>query len=340
MGSFDTTRDDATWSAWLKEAGLDDVYYSARYARIWAREERGELVGIRHQSEAGKILYPLVLVPLDALPGGSGLLEARTPYDFGGPRVVSGDADEVQRAFQPVLVDWMRTQGVVSEFARIHPLADGGRPADAQIHAQHFLVDLSQSYDALFADQHRRHRRGVRAFSRRHEPARVLSSISEDDAAAFAELYETTMTRVGAGDDYYFSRSTLADLMSLDEMCLVRAGDAERTWGAALFLRSGSDLFYYLGASSNDRPSGTNNAIFDAAIRHGQSQGLRALHLGGGGESLREFKSQIGRSAVDYYVLRRLIDEPRYSALCKECGVADSSGFPAFRPLLVEQRRA
>jgi hypothetical protein len=338
MFCFETTRDDETWSAWLARAGIDDVYYSSRYGQIWAREELGTFVGVRYESGEGSVLYPLLLVSLDSLPGGSGLFEARTPYDFGGPRGQGSDLEALHRAFQAPLLDWLRSLGVVSEFARIHPLSRGGRPAEARLHAENFIVDLTMAYDDLFSSQHRRHRRAVRSFTRRNGNAEVIRQISDKDASSFIALYEITMSRVGAGSDYYFTRDTLSSLMSLDEMCLVRVAGESATWGAALFVRSGSDLFYFLGASADDRPPGANNAVFDAAIRHAQSQGLRTLHLGGGGQSLRRFKSQIASGTVPYYVLQRIVDEPRYAALCEACGVSHSSDFPAFRPMLRQRR--
>jgi hypothetical protein len=338
MSSFETTQDDETWSTWLANADVNDVYYSARYGRIWAHEERGSFIGIRYESPAGRVLYPLLLVPLDSLPGGSGLSEARTPYDFGGPMGEGDDLEALHRAFRAALLDWFHSRRVISEFARIHPLSPGGRPADAKLHAENFVVDLTVAYDDLFSSQHRRHRRAVRAFTRRHGEANVISDLSPDDASSFIELYELTMNRVGAGSDYYFTRETLSALMSLDEMRLVRAEGENHTCGAALFLRAGSNLFYFLGASASERPPGTNNAIFDAAIRHAQSQGLLTLHLGGGGESLRQFKSQIASGTVPYYLLQRIIDEPRYAALCEACGVSASAHFPPFRSMLVEQR--
>jgi hypothetical protein len=338
MSSFETTRDDETWSAWLAGAGINDVYYSAAYARIWAREEHGRFIGIRYESPMGRILYPLVLVPLDPLPGGSGLVEARTPYDFGGPWGDGADLHALHRAFQDVLIDWLRTRSVISEFARIHPLRKGGQPPDAKIHAENYIVDLTAPYDEMFSTQHRRHRRAVRAFHRRNHETHWISDISPLDVSDFTELYAHTMARVAASTDYRFSEPTLAALMSLDEMCLVRATSEIGVSGAALFLRSGDDLFYYLGASTDDRPAGTNNAIFDTAIRHAQSRGLRTLHLGGGSESLRDFKSQIATGTVPYSVVQRIIDEPRYAALCQTLGVSDSTYFPAFRAKLVERR--
>ncbi len=339
MASLQTTEEDATWAAWLAEAGLDDVYYSAGYARIWAQEERGSFVGIRYSSAAGLLLYPLILVPLDALPGGAGLLEARTPYDFGGPRAFGEDLETLHEAFRAELVTWLRSRGVISEFARLHPLSKGGRPADAELHAENFVVDLTPTYEVLFASQHRRHRRAVRAFTKRHGEPRVIPEIGASHAATFVELYARTMERVGAGADYFFGEDTLRRLTRLDEMSLVRAEASDGAAGAALFLRSDRDLFYFLGASSSERPSGTNNAIFDAAIRYGQSLGLRTLHLGGGSDSLRAFKSQIASGTVPYHVLLRVVDEAKYAEVCEACGVDDSGQFPAFRRLLVAHRR-
>jgi hypothetical protein len=340
MSSFETTQDDEVWSAWLANAEVDDVYYSSRYARIWAQEEHGSFVGIRYRSTAGEVLYPLLLVPLDSLPGGSGLVEARTPYDFGGPRGDADDLEELHRAFSTALLDWFGSRRVVSEFARVHPLSKGGRPPHAKLHAENFIVDLTVSYEDLFSSQHRRHRRAARAFNRRNGKAGALSNVAPDDVSSFAALYDLTMSRVGASLDYRFTRETLSALMSLDEMCLVRAEDDGGTCGAAIFLRSGSNLFYFLGASASNCPPGTNNAIFDAAIHHGQSQGLRTLHLGGGGESLRDFKSQIATGTVPYFVSQRVVDEPRYAKLCEACGSSGATHFPAFRSMLVERRFA
>jgi len=340
MSSFETTQNDEIWSAWLANADVDDVYYSSRYARIWAHEEHGSFIGIRYESTAGRVLYPVLLVALDSLPGGSGFSEARTPYDFGGPWGDADDLEELHRVFRLALLDWFQGRRVVSEFARIHPLSEGGRPADAKLHAENFIVDLTVAYDDLLASQDRRHRHAVRAFTRRNGEAKVISDVSPDDTSSFVELYELTMRRVGAGSDYYFTRETLSALMSLDEMCLVRADSENGTCGAALFLRSGSNLFYFLGASASERTPGTNNAILDAAVRHAQSQGLRTLHLGGGGESLRRFKSQIASGTVPYYALQRIVDRPRYVTLCEACGASGSTHFPAFRSMLLERRRA
>ena len=339
MASFETTEEDATWADWLTSTGTEDVYYAARYGRIWAAEESGRFIGIRYSGPAGVVLYPLILVPLDSLPGGAGLLEARTPYDFGGPRGFGEDLDALQKTFRAALLQWLASQGVVSEFARLHPLCGGGRPADAKLHAENFVVDLAIPHDDLFAAQHRRHRRAVRAFTKRHGDPSVTSDIHTGDAAMFIDLYRDTMERVGASTDYYFGSETLRALSELDEMSLIRAGSVDDPSGAALFLRSGADLFYFLGASSGERPAGTNNAIFDAAIRYGQSLGLRMLHLGGGSESLRSFKSQIASGSVPYYVLLRVVDRERYSALCEACGATGATQFPAFRPLLVANRR-
>lgn len=340
MSVFETTRDDETWSAWLARADLDDVYYSPRYVRIWEREERGSFVGIRYESPTGQMLYPLLLVPLDALPGGSGLLEARTPYDFGGPWGDSSDLEALHREFRVALLDWLRSRDVVSEFARIHPLREGGRPADAKLHAENFIVDLTVAYEELFSSQHRRHRRAVRAFKRRYGGAELISDVSSEEVSMFVELYARTMHRLSASLDYRFSEQTLAALMSLDEMCLARASDDGGVRAAALFLRSGRDLFYFLGASADERPPGANNAIFDAAISHAQSCRLQRLHLGGGSESLRDFKSQIATGTVPYRLVQRVVDEPRYAALCEACGASGSSAVPAFRSKLVESRQA
>lgn len=334
MAHLETTDDSSTWSGWLADAGLDDVYYAPEYASIWAREEGGRFCGIRYQSRAGRVLYPVLLVPLDRLPGGSGLFEARTPYDFGGPRGDGFDLQMLQAEFRDAVIRWFRARGVVSEFARLHPLANAGWPPDATLHAENYVVDLRRPYEDIFESQHRRHRRAVRGFVRRSAEPLVVDG-TRQDAAAFFSMYIDTMRRIGAGVEYHFSEDTIGSLVALEEMKIIRAVSAENTVGMALFLQSGHDLFYYLGASADERPPGANNAIFDAAIRHAQSHQLRMLHLGGGGESLRAFKGQLGTGTVPYRLLKRIIDPTRYAAVAEACEVSSSEQFPAFRARLI-----
>ena len=122
MSSFETTGDDETWSAWLRDAGVDDVYYSAAYARIWAREERADFIVVRYESAEGCVLDPLLPVPLDSLPGrrpfrGAHTLRFRRPVGAG--RRSPGDPSQVSRCLYR-----FQSRDVICEHSEFKALLD------------------------------------------------------------------------------------------------------------------------------------------------------------------------------------------------------------------------
>ncbi len=328
---LETTDDPVVFDAWAAEAGVDDVYFSLRWAALWAAEDRGQPLGLRGHGPTGTVLYPALRVPLDRLPGGAGRCDLRTAYDFGGPLPVAGEPAAAQAAFLAAQGALMAELGVVTEFARLHPLRITTWPADAERYADQHIVDLTLGVDAIRAAWHKTFRRNARKAEASELTAAVHTAVPPELADAFTRLYAATMDKVGAVQAYYFDPSTLRATLALPEASLVAVQDGDQVIAAAILLRSGPDLFYFLGASDADalakRP---NNLLFATAIAWAVDQGLRRLHLGAGSESLRRFKAQIGTGTAPYALLRRTWDPAAAAAIGQALGLDPAA--PTFPP--------
>jgi hypothetical protein len=323
------------WDRWLAAAGVDDIYFTLRYARIWERDEQGRAVGIRHTSERGTVLYPLLQIPLDALTLGEGLCDLRTPYDFGGPLALGPDPEALLAEYAPLHRELARDWKVVSELARLHPFAHRAVPQDATFHAEHSVVDLRGGYDSVSARYHGNQRNFVRVARRAGVEVEIRAAAPPSVTDVFFDMYRETMAALGAAGHYYFLRETVLAVASLDECLLAVARHDHAPVASSLFLRSDRDLFYFLsGSDRRSLPLRPNNLLLDEVARHAIALGCARVHLGGGSPGLRHFKSQIGTSKVPYFVLRRIYQPETYERLRAANGGAESPAFPAYRDAL------
>ena len=319
------------WAALLGADGDGDVYSRWEFLEAWAREERATPRGLVFEHEDGRVVYPVLELLLDALEGGTGRRDFRTPYDFGGPLVDGPRPDSALARFETELRNFAAELGVVTEFARLHPLRPSAVPTDATLHADNFLIDLRLGDRELTTAQHPSHRRAVRA-ARKHELDFAFVAMPDPRTCeAWIALYGESMRRVGAPESYLFSDRLFRELVGLRGVRLasVTAGGGE-ILAAALTLDSGDDLFYYLGASTESgRAKRANNLLFDRLVAAGRTERRRYFHLGGGSPSLRRFKGQIATGTIPYYVLRRIHDPAGYQRL-RASDPGDSGEFPAY----------
>ena len=326
-------RDADSWRRLARGADVGDVYGSWDFLAAWAREEGAEPLGLAYEDGPNRVLYPVLRVPLDALPGGEGFCDLTTPYDFGGPLVLGPEPHATLQAFELALERLAVDLRVVSEFARLHPLRPSARPAAAEHHADNFVVDLTLDPDELAARQHGAHRGRVRAAKRNRLEFELVGHPDEALVGTWERLYAETMERVRASRHYRFSNTVFRTLSKIPGVRLAAVTLAAEVLSLAMVVDSSDAVFYYLSASNErGRSLRANNFLLDRLIAAARAEGRSTLHLGGGSQSLRGFKGQIATGTVPYFVLRRIHDPIRYRRLSE--AVPGSELFPAYREAL------
>jgi hypothetical protein len=309
----------AEWNALLARLGLKDVYLTREYVESACVLEPGEAVFLSRDD----VVFPLILRELE---GGHDVV---TPYGYGGP--VARDPSAAP-GFYAAYEDWCRGRGVISTFARFHPLYDNHRYSSFAVEPLGATVAWRLAGDEPFERLHPHHRRLVRKAERAGVEAAVREDAGLDE---FVDLYEQTMRRLDADAFYLFPAAYWESLRTLPTVLVEARRDGELL-AAVLCFDSAPWLHYHLGAQSDEgrRLGGSQLALLEAA-RWGRGRGYELLHLGGGvggrRDSLFEFKQRFDPDAGEreFAVGKAIHDEGAYRELA---GTASTDGFfPAYR---------
>lgn len=319
------------------------VYESADYGRAVAAAEGGTWAEVGDDGGAWSI--PLITRPIP----GSDLLDASTPYGYGGINIREGLSDEDIVGLWDETRATLANAGVVSMFLRLPPFVPteaarltGLEALEITEVSQTFVVALGADA-SMWAAMHKRGRTAVRAAEKNGCHAEVVP-VDEPSLRNARHLYEETMRRVGADARYYFPDEYYERLRQLgDRLVIVEVRGAENDVVAASFiLRDDHHAHYHLSGSTG-AASGSNNLMIWATMQWAAREGLESLHLGGGvtaGDSLHRFKAAFGGAEVPFHVGKAILRPDEYQQLtadrARTIGVATAklasgSFFPAYR---------
>jgi len=272
---------DPGWATALEDLP-HDVYHLPGFSQAFAATESGRHVLVVAREGSQIALIPLLFKP-SVMPDH---FEATTPYGYPAP-LVRGDATFAAVAARS-MVDGLRQQGVVSMFARMHPLLDSGRELTRNVgtvveHGPTVWIDLSRTEAELWSDTRSGHRNPInRSVRAGHQ---VFFDAEWRHLGDFVRLYEQTMRRVGTSSYYLFPSSHYDELRRRlgDHLHLACVRIGESIAAAALFFETDGLVQYHL--------SGTDYA----SLRHSpmklllhhvrqvmRGRGNRRMHLGGG----------------------------------------------------------
>jgi serine/alanine adding enzyme len=325
---------------------VPDVYFTREYGDLDASFRRGSWGTI--SDPAGSWQLPLVVTDLlDAR-------EAVSPYGYAG-LYVSGEcspdrAIENWRAAQELL----RDIGVASVFLRFSPLEPHSRsiaeglPGLKTVRTGETYLNSISDPDDMWAAMEGRARTAVRkarssGMEARVRPAELHHLIG---GSPFRTLYEQTMRRVGASEQYLFDDHYFEQLVSIPSspLYLVEVSLADDVVAASLVMRHGDRAHYHLsGSDPAAARSGANALLVWSMIEWCAQQGISRCHLGGGvrrEDGLSKFKRSFGGELVAFYTGQAVIMDDLYERLTAEraqalgvtVGDLTASGyFPAFR---------
>jgi hypothetical protein len=321
-----------------------DVYFLPGYGRAAAVADGGEWALLEAFSGAWQM--PVIL---RTLAGGAN--DAISPAYTGAYASPSLSPSQVRAAWS-ASVDWLRRQGSISLLLRHSPLL----PQAAQLEGQRWIVnghptillELTDT-ESAWAEMEGRCRTSVRKALKHGYTADISPATSAElnSGGDFRRLYEQTMQRRGATDQYFFVDAYYRQLLdALGSNLLVGKvrNDDGAVVSSTLLMRHGQRLHYHLAGSDVDHARmGTNNLMLWTATQFAAANSLRQFHLGGGvgvRDDLFKFKRSFGGHELEYGVSGFILDPELYRVhtehRAKVCDLttdelSGSNFFPAYR---------
>ena len=330
--------DSAAWQAAL-DVVEHDVYHSAQYASIDARQTGGQPLAYVYRDERNVFFLPLVF---RTIPGTS-RRDAVSGYGYPGP--VSTCPVGVDHPFWREaisgMVETLASSGIVSCFVRLHPLLPV--PLDVlQVHGtlvEHgptVAVDLTLTAEELWRGIRANHRRQITSAS-----AKGLGVRFDEwsDLGEFADAYYENMRHVHASPSYFFERDYFDRLHSElgGSTHLVTADYLGEVIAGALVFEYRGIVQYHLGATrTRHRDKQPMKTVIYRIIEWSRQRGNQVLHLGGGlggrGDSLLHFKAGFSDARFPFHTWRVVADPSAYEALVAAAPAPASDDDPLFFP--------
>jgi len=336
------------WQSWPNR----EVFAHPNYVKLFAREHDQPLCACWTLAE-DKVLYPFVLRDLSREPYWTAAIgpaaDIVSPYGYGGPFFCgSGNPNELERSFWLAFDAWARSKSVVSEFIRCSLFSDDLLPYPGTLKEdrKNVVRDLQLDEHALWMDFKHKVRKNVS--KARRSALRVEADFTGESLAEFIRIYESTMRRRDAREEYFFSRSFFESLQEglPGQFAYFNVILNRRVVSTELVLISSRTVYSFLG--------GTDEAVFDLrpndllkyeimlwAMNHRKSHFV----LGGGYQAedgIYRYKAAFApRGSVAYRVGYRTLSEETYKKLLvAKKRIAEEEGrvwqpardyFPAYR---------
>jgi lipid II:glycine glycyltransferase (peptidoglycan interpeptide bridge formation enzyme) len=241
--------------------------------------------------------------------------------------MLAGDDDRVVDAFPSLSEALFQSEGIVAEFAHLHPWRGAREVLDPNFCLQNreiVWIDLTLSIEQLWHDQFQHSCRKNIARAVR-EGVNVLTDSSDGHIREFVKIYHGTMQVRQALPRYHFPYEYFCALR--DELPqnarFVFAECRDQIVASTLYLYDDDDVYSFLGgadaAFQQVRP--TNAVIWDT-IQWARAAGRKRLILGGGykpDDGVFRFKATFSRLRRAFHIYRRVHLEHDYAQLERRC---------------------
>lgn len=311
---------------------LQDIYFSHEWHELFASDLGANPMAFLFRGNHGTLLlYPFLLRKVPAHLSDRPLFACESAYGYGGPLAEHPDTEDLAQA-DDAFCDWARSNAVVAEFVRFHPLLETHQWFRREMLIEENRTTVAIPLDAPYDQLVKRFSPAKRRNIRKADKAGVIIRRGED-FASFWRLYEATMNRLSAAGFYYFpgEHRTRIERLIRASGYLLEARIADRLIAAAVFLRSAGFLHYHLGGSDAEFLSvSPNDLLMAEAVRLGIESGAGMVHLGGGAttaadDTLLRFKRGFSPTQGVFRTGKRVHDPLRHVALLNRCREASGT---------------
>jgi len=338
---------DSRWGDFLEQVP-HDYYHTPQYLELSSRYECGEPIAFWAEDDHGTLLIPLIS---RQFPEGyrvpANWRDLTSPYGYASPIFLAKSPCASIGRYLEEFIHVSYDLDYVSVFLRLHPLFPlkfDYLPDRCTLvrHGQTVTMDLSLDDDQAWREMRENHRKGIKKLIHGGYQAEMDNGRYWND---FIRIYRETMKRVNATDFYFFSDSYFEDLKAHFEekvhLCTVTSPGGELA-AAGLFFTSGVVVEFHLaGTAGCHAQKAPSKLMFEHVRRWAREAGCTSLHIGGGvgggNDSLFNFKIGFSKQVNDFYTMRIIVNSERYTETslntgCEEGSIDGTDGFfPVYR---------
>lgn len=334
---------------WRSVLSVDrSVFGSVEFARIASKTTNAEARLFIFSDDHCQVAYPFFLRHVDNLPFArqiNGHLGDIQSPEYCGPLLLKGRLQEDPSAFIRTFHDYCLAEGIVAEFARLHPWRTAEALLDSSrvfLNREIVYIDLSHSLEDIWTTS-LNHQCRVSIRKARRSGVSIIEGKDKTSVIDFHRIYMDTMRRHQAAEKYRFPLSYFESFQT--ELPLnsrfVLAKFQGCVVAGSLYLSDEEDLYAYLGGLDVKyqelRP---RNALTYEMIKWGKANGKKRLILGGGYRSedgVFRHKASFSPLRANFCVYKQVHIPEAYARLCNQnhvSEVAENEGtefFPAYR---------
>jgi hypothetical protein len=355
-----STDDADAWHTTLQEFTLKDPHYLPEYLKLF--EQSSNLDSFLHFSGQGLlykygdsknyIIYPFFKRALSSLPFAhdlTGFFDIVSPYGYGGPLGQIRD-DEVRdalwRGFYDDFSSYCRSDHIVSEFARLHPIFENAAPimqfstGIVQNMGSIIYLDLFDDEKEIQAGMSRQRNSEIKIASQNPRLKHVFLS-DKNSVDDFYHLYSETMTRNNADRKFFFTGDFFARVSELAIDKTISFGfcqvDNKNVSGAIILSYGGLSYYWLAGSTTGYSSLHCNDLNVYLSSMDCKHRGDRFLILGGGRgaqeDSLFTYKKRFSNKRKEFFIYKKVHLEDEYSRLVRLRNQYYNNPAPDFFPV-------
>ena len=330
------------WDELVRSFANYDVYYLSGYVKAFQIHGDGEPQLFYYNENGLRGIY----VYMKRKTAIEGVYDSITPYGYGGFLLEGNDSSENMNALWNAYVDKMKSENIVDNFVRYHPVLANAVPmktcSDVIDLGKTVSMDLT-SEEVIWKNIHSKNRNMIRKAEKNGIVIKHGQGLELFDD--FIKIYNATMDKDNAEPYYYFKpefyKSIHEDLKDNYEMFWAEYDG--KIIAMSIMIYANGRLNYHLsGSDLHYRNLAPSNLLLYKAAMWGMDKGMKTFHLGGGvgsGEdNLYKFKIAFNRfSDCQFSIAKHIFDNEKYDELVAERASRDaefdkeSKFFPLYR---------
>ncbi len=319
-----------------------DVYYLSGYVKAFQIHGDGKPQLFYYDEKGLRGIY----VYMKRKTAIEGVFDSITPYGYGGFLLEGNTSEENVKALWNAYVEKMKSENVVDNFVRYHPVLANAVPmkvcSDVIDLGKTVSMDLT-SEEVIWKNIHSKNRNMIRKAEKNGIVIKHGQGLDLFDD--FIKIYNATMDKDHAEPYYYFKpefyKSIHEDLKDHYEMFWAEYDG--KIIAMSIMIYANGRLNYHLsGSDLQYRNLAPSNLLLYKAAMWGMEKGMKTFHLGGGvgsGEdNLYKFKIAFNRfSDCQFSIAKHIFDNEKYDELVAERASRDagfdkgSKFFPLYR---------